>query len=239
MKVVGVDGCRSGWVAAALDTTKANDTLAVTVYPDFKSLLASHADAAQIWIDIPIGLPFGGVPRRACDVQARRLLGARASSVFSPPCRAAVYAPDYTAARALNRSELGCSFSIQAWGICRKIAEVDQCFAADDALMQRVHEAHPELSFARLNRSQALVHNKKTAAGAAERRALLAAHHPLAIDCADQAMANTARKDVQADDILDALVLAIRASANLREQSPPLAAGSQRDACNLPMEIYY
>ncbi|MEW6348758.1 MAG: DUF429 domain-containing protein [Thermodesulfobacteriota bacterium] len=49
-------------------------------------------------VDIPIGLRDHG-PERSCDLEARRLLGIRRSSVFPVPCRSAVYPQDVTVQR--------------------------------------------------------------------------------------------------------------------------------------------
>src|SRR5262245_9293744 len=83
-RVVGVDGCRGGWIAAALEPERGRWT--ALVLPDFAALLAAFPDAAAIAVDIPIGLPADGP--RACDRLARARLGPRRSSVFPAPSRA-------------------------------------------------------------------------------------------------------------------------------------------------------
>src|SRR5262249_32848827 len=62
--VVGVDGCRRGWIAATL-TVGAAPTW--TVFPDADALWQATASAELILIDIPVGLPGAGVMDRRCD----------------------------------------------------------------------------------------------------------------------------------------------------------------------------
>ena len=82
-----MDGCRAGWIVAFVrPATK----LRVRVVPRFADVLAAPEAPAVIAVDMPIGLPerarHGG---RAAENAVRPLLGARQSSVFSVPSRAA------------------------------------------------------------------------------------------------------------------------------------------------------
>ena len=92
--LAGVDGCRSGWVVAFVHPS--GDEASVRVGPRFADVLATPETPAVIAVDIPIGLPerarHGG---RAAENAVRPLLGARQSSVFSVPSRAALAAADY------------------------------------------------------------------------------------------------------------------------------------------------
>jgi predicted RNase H-like nuclease len=147
MGLLGVDGCRGGWVAASERGAR--------VYPTFAEIVAERFEL--VLIDVPIGLLEAGP--RSCDLQARTLLGARRSSVFPAPAR-----------RLLRARRYGRQCSIQLWNILHKIREVDE--AMTPRLQRRVREAHPEVSFALLN-GAALRFAKKSADGEAERRRLL------------------------------------------------------------------
>ena len=147
MALLGVDGCRAGWVAAS--------DRGARLYPTFAEIVAERFEL--VLIDVPIGLLQAG-PRN-CDLQARSLLGARRSSVFPAPGR-----------RLLRARRYGRQCSIQLWNILHKIREVDE--AMTPRLQRRVREAHPEVSFALLNGSP-LRFAKKSADGEAERRRLL------------------------------------------------------------------
>ena len=120
----------------------------------FAELVAAKFDL--MLIDVPIGLIDGP---RACDVEARALLGARRSSVFPAPSR-----------RLLTTQRYAGQCSVQLWNILYKIREVDA--GMTPRLQRRIREAHPECSFAQLNGGP-LRFSKKTAEGLAERRALL------------------------------------------------------------------
>src|SRR5436853_7771993 len=100
--LIGVDGCRAGWVAAS--------DRGARVYATFAEIAAQRFEL--VLIDVPIGLLEAG-PRR-CDVQARALLGARRSSVFPAPWR-----------RLLSARRYGRQCSIQLWNILHKIREVE------------------------------------------------------------------------------------------------------------------
>ena len=63
-----------------------------------KWLVSADVSAIQvIAVDIPIGLPDSAEPR-AADIEARKLLGKRRSSVFPTPHRAVLEAPTYAKA---------------------------------------------------------------------------------------------------------------------------------------------
>ncbi len=146
-KFAGVDGCRSGWVVASAAGVRVVRTFAELIELRFELVL----------IDIPIGLLDEGP--RACDVEARKLLGPRRSSVFPAPSRRLLRARSYRG-----------QCSKQLWNILYKIREVDDVMTP--RLQRRVREAHPECSFALLNGAP-LRFPKKTREGLAERRALV------------------------------------------------------------------
>jgi predicted RNase H-like nuclease len=126
-------------------------------------------------IDIPLGLldaaASGG---RTCDQLARRRLGPRASSVFSPPVRRALEATNHAEASSLNRaSGPGAGgISIQAFGIFPKLIDADTALVGSAWLRERAIEVHPEVCFSAMAGSP-LEHPKKRAAGKSERRLLL------------------------------------------------------------------
>ena len=88
--IAGVDGCKAGWIAVTL--TPGGQPQAA-IFRTFAALVDSLPGDAVIAVDMPIGLPEitrkGG---RGPEMLVRPLLGARQSSVFSIPSRAAVYA---------------------------------------------------------------------------------------------------------------------------------------------------
>lgn len=98
-------------------------------------------------IDMPIGLL--DVHPRTADVEARRLLGKRRSSVFPTPVLAARDATGYHDACDRSRASCGKALSRQAWNLMPKIRQLDRLVEASD--QPRVVEAHPECAFFRLS----------------------------------------------------------------------------------------
>jgi predicted RNase H-like nuclease len=206
--LLGVDGCRNGWlvaqaVAGGAGRLVVTDVAVVTRLADAMEAAAAAGPFVAA-LDMPIGLLDAPVPGgRPCDRAARALLTDRRSSVFSPPTRPALAAASFDEAKAAG------GLTIQSWNLRGRIAEADACAGAGHPL----HEAHPELGFQRLHDGKPLP-PKKTADGRALRTALLlgaldglepwvtppGARRPLAL------------RGSAADDLLDALVLCLTAA---------------------------
>ncbi len=164
--MLGVDGCRDGWVGVAPDP----DGPRAYAAGDLLALLARaevDGPVVLVGIDIPVGLADEGW--RLADDLAARVLGRRRASIFRTPVRKALEAADHAAGVVISRARSGAGFSIQAWGLRAKILEVDAVVAAGE---RRLREVHPEVSFAELGRRPA-AYAKKTWAGQRERLALL------------------------------------------------------------------
>ena len=114
MAVVGVDGCKAGWFAVRLESTGEWDS---KVFHKFDSLWQDWGNASLILVDIPIGLPDAKKKQRTCDSDARKLLGPRKSSVFSPPSRAAFEPDSHQSASDANKLEVGKGLSRQSWSL--------------------------------------------------------------------------------------------------------------------------
>ncbi len=223
MKVVGADGCRGGWVAVELHDGAFH---AARFFEAFGALLEASADARAIGVDIPIGLLARG--GRAADREARRRLGAAASSLFTMPPRAALEAPSYAAAREVARRLDGPGISAQAYALRAKILEVDP-FAAADA---RLHEVHPELGFLELA-GRPLGAAKKSWNGLAERRRLL---RRAGIRLPD-ALGEAGRR-AGSDDVVDAAVAAWSAARIARGEARPLPDPPEASPEGRPVAIW-
>ena len=197
--VVGVDGCPGGWIAI-------RHSGAFQLCSNFQDLVAAFPDAL-LYVDIPMGLP-SAVPR-SLEAKARRLMASRRSSIFSIPCRDAVYAGSYKEACEINAKCFGKRLSLQAWHICKKIREVDQVLLAAPDLHSQIYESHPELTFQELNGGQPLRASKKTPDGIEERLCLLNAYLPAADLLFQTILCEYPRKQVGRDDIVDALALVV------------------------------
>lgn len=232
--VAGVDGCRAGWVLA-LGRVRGRrvDHLRVMLCPDFGAVLAVQP-SPRVWaVDMPIGLLTRPSPGgRLCDRAARRVLGRRASSVFSPPTRPLLAASRYDTARRAGLTR-------QAFGLLPKIREVDALMSP--RLQRRVLEAHPELAFA-TGAGHPMRFNKKTASGRRERlRALRIAAPNLAAGTRRILRALEASlpsRHVAADDLLDAVALVLTAHRVLTGRAVRLPDPPPRDRRGLRMEIW-
>ena len=240
--LAGVDGCRAGLIVAFVRPS--GEAVPPRVFAQFKDVLAAPETPAVIAVDIPIGLPerarHGG---RAAENAVRPLLGARQSSVFSVPSRAAFDAPDYREACriALATSEPPRMVSKQLFMIAPKIREVDACLredGEDGAPAARVFEVHPEVAFWRLNGGRALAQPKKVKGRCYEPG--LALRRRLLMDAGLAAMAVEAAppKGAGPDDLIDALACAAVARRIHAGLATPFPDPPERDAFGLPMAIW-
>ena len=148
--LAGVDGCSAGWIAAFVRPQGGDVRLRIV--PHFADVLSAPEAPAIMAIDMPVGLPERTGPGgRAAENAVRPLIGARQSSVFSVPSRAAVMEEDYrqSCGVALATSEPPKKVSKQCFHLFPKMREIDRLMTP--ALEARVFEAHPELGFWRLN----------------------------------------------------------------------------------------
>jgi len=249
LKLAGVDGCKAGWIAVHREFDAAPS---VSVFRSFQALLDALPEAT-IAVDMPIGLPdFSGRGGRGPEALVRPLLGARQSSVFAIPYRAALYADtgDFTtveawyaahrraSAVAMTTSDPPRGVSIQAFGIFAKIREIDALLIARPDLRGRVFESHPEVAFCRLNGGKAMTLPKKikgavNPAGMEERKALLC-RHGYEKDFLDQAPPRGAA----GDDFLDAAAMMLIAARIAAGEAKPLPDPPLADRFGIPVAIW-
>lgn len=234
MAAIGVDACRAGWFAVRLASEAEPEA---RIFPNIETLWDAWGSTCDLaLIDVPIGLETSSACR-ACDAEARRLLGSpRASSVFNPPVRDVLRASDWEEAAALNAAATGKRISQQAWGIVPNIREVDEFVRRDVGRQGIVREVHPELLFWALNGGRPLGHAKKRSQGIEERLGILDRHHSGASGIAGQAIAAFARRVAQRDDVVDALAAAVTAS-RYRDRLRTLPRSPQHDRHGLRMEM--
>jgi predicted RNase H-like nuclease len=237
--LAGLDGCRTGWVVAFVRPT--GDEAHVRILPRFADVVAAPETPAMVAVDMPIGLPDRiGPDGRGPERAIRPLLGARQSSVFPVPPRAAIYAADFGAAcaAALAASEPPRKVSKQLFMIAPKIREVDEILRANPAVADCVYEVHPELAFWRLNGERPLDEPKKVKSVCYEpglalrRRLLIAAGMPAAI------VNGSAPRGAGADDLLDALACAAIARRLHAGKARSFPDSPRRDSFGLPVAIW-
>jgi predicted RNase H-like nuclease len=240
MWLAGVDGCPAGWLVVVRHVHGLVPPR-VLICPRFADILALPQAPVVIAVDIPIGLSqratIGGRP---ADIEARRNLGARQSSVFAMPARAAVMEDDYRRAceTAFRNSDPPRKVSKQAFHIFPKIREVDAAMTPD--LQRRVIECHPEAAFWAMNGRKPLDEPKKLKSrphpqGLALRRGLLmAAGYPGSFLAAKHCL----RRIAGPDDFLDACACAWTAGRVLAGTAVRFPADPPRDECGLLQEIW-
>jgi predicted RNase H-like nuclease len=140
----------------------------VSLFPEPPQLMGSLVEILDyrpsfeiVALHSPIGLPSKREPGgRACDREARRLLGARrGAAIGSPPPREVLDDSVRSGMNAVVRSLLPRIREVQ-----RDVASYHQ---------RTVYEVHPELGFYQLNNDTPLRYGKRTEAGIAERLTLL------------------------------------------------------------------
>lgn len=200
----GLDGCRSGWVAAVA----LHRGTELRHFPDAAAALAwaeGDTPPVRLTVDMPLGLPARhGL--RACDREARSLLGRRWMCVFAPPDRE-LFGLGFAAARELVWARRAADpdgahpiATHETINITPKVAELDALIRVRPEREAWVAECHPELCFRTIAGHDLAL--KRTAQGAAARLELLAAIFP---DAADRiAAAPWRRSEVARDDLLDA-----------------------------------
>lgn len=235
-RTVGVDGCRAGWFAVAIDAAGEAE---FDIYESIVHLWDAFPDAGSVLIDIPIGLISEAGYGRLCDSAARKVLKPlRHSSVFSPPCREALSAPSYEEACAINQKVCGRKISIQTWGICGKIKEVDDFLRHHLEAVGVLRETHPEVCFWAMAGGMPMRHSKKLPEGEAERLYLLERIYPNSRKLFQGALDRFLRRDLARNDIIDALANAVTA-VGLKERAATLPEIPPQDRCGFPMEIVY
>ncbi|KAB2852762.1 MAG: DUF429 domain-containing protein [Ignavibacterium sp.] len=233
MKYFGIDGCRKGWFYVGIDE---NDQYEFEIVSAFNEILPIVNKAEQVLVDIPIGLREKEPLERLCDLEARKILGPRRSSVFPPPSRLALVTDSYKQASQLNFQYTGRRLSQQSFAISKKIKEVDEFILAYKK-QDKCREMHPEVCFWALNNYQAMNFNKKKIDGFEERRFILKKYFSNTNKLIEEARSKYLKKDLATDDILDAIVGAI--SARFNNNLKQLPNFPETDAKGLKMEIVY
>jgi predicted RNase H-like nuclease len=169
--VAGVEPCKDGWlVLSARVVGTAMTPQDPEVLPKLVDVLDTRPSYDVIALHAAVGVP--DTPHgRACDRVARHLLAHRGAAVVEPPCKEALAAGSYKAARVIQPD-----LSPISWAVRKRVSE---SVAELAPFWQRtVWEVNPELGFLQLNDGQPLRHAKGTEAGHKERRALLDARLP-------------------------------------------------------------
>ena len=210
-------------------------------YGNISEIIAEHPAPCTYLIDMAIGLPDDEKESDyRPDQAAREALGRRGSSVFSVPCRQAVYQlgqnREETEAfqKEKNLQVLGKSLSKQSLAIIPKIRELDEFFAAHEEYKNVICESHPELCFARLN-GEVLQSRKSDFFGIMQREQILSEF------IEDEKIHNTYQlaKELKCkqDGILDVVCLAVTAALRAHGLTETIPAEPKADARGLLMQM--
>jgi predicted RNase H-like nuclease len=235
MRSAGLDGCRAGWVCIGWDGRK----WAATVFASLAQSLAYVASGARVCIDMPVGLSETGL--RACDQEARRLLGPRRSSVFAAPPSFAMQEMSYAELNRESKRRYGRGISKQAFYLLPKIRETARHLQDHRDRCQDWREVHPELCFAALQGGVPLSENKKTQAGYRQRMAILSARlgARAVTRLIDKLDAHPLRAGVSRDDILDAMVCGYVARLDSNQLRALPAGDVERNERGDAMQIWF
>lgn len=232
--IAGVDGCPAGWFRVSRETESGR--LEFQLLQDATSLLDTEPCPTIMAIDMPIGLPENGP--RLCDREARRYLGRpRASSVFPAPLRAALSAESHHEASRIATSINGKGVPVQAWGIYRKVREVDELMRSNQRARGVIREVHPEICFWAWAGRSPMANNKSKAPGRTERLALV--EDWLGSDILQRARGGLSRRQLADDDILDACAALWTANRILGGIAETLPTSPPFDAFQLPMQMVF
>lgn len=233
MKTAGIDGCKAGWIMVTLDENPRYEI--VRSDDELKKIFFSFD---RVFIDMPIGLEDEEYTRE-CDARLRKILGKEyAPSVFSPPIRPALHAPSYVEANMQSFEYTEKKLTIQAWNITPKIRVLDQFFAENPELKDNILESHPELLFMNLNGGM-IYQKKNTKKGLRHRLDLVKEHESIAADYFREIKEEYRRNEVEEDDIVDALVLALAAKHSVQKGFKTIPETPPTDSKGLKMAIHY
>lgn len=233
MKTAGIDGCKAGWILITFDENP--EYRIIENNEDFKKALHEFD---RVFIDMPIGLEDEEYTRE-CDKKLRKTLGAEyAPSVFSPPIRPALHAPSYVEANMQSYEYTEKKLTVQAWNITPKIRMLDQILSEHEELRDTVLESHPELIFMNLNGGM-IYQKKNTKKGLRHRLKLIVDREEIADDFFRDIKEEFRRNQVDEDDIVDSMALALAAKQSVDKGIKTIPENPPIDSEGLRMAIHY
>jgi predicted RNase H-like nuclease len=162
--VAGVTPCRGGWLVAA---AKLQGTIFSPEDPIRIETFVDVVDTRPGYSSIALNAPIGGLEEatvggRACDREARLLLGRRGSAVKSAPIH--VDSPDGTELLPDNIDAITRTLLPRYREVAREMAPFRQ---------RTIYEVNADLSFFQLNEDVPMRWSKYSEKGIAERRSLV------------------------------------------------------------------
>lgn len=233
MWVAGADGCPAGWLVVFRSINAQSPR--AKIFEKIADVLAAPEQPKIIAVDIPIGLSKisqqGG---RSAEIEARKVLHFRKSSIFPAPSRSALQAKSFDQAKDIERNNSAPPKMLtkQAFHLLEKIRQLD----AIAAIYSRIFfECHPEVSFWMINQKREMSLPKRRASGVEERCKILARNK------FTHSFLNTrigSYKEHGRDDLIDACAAAWTAERILTKQAIRFPLMSEVDDTGLDMAIW-
>lgn len=243
-EAAGVDWAGDGWLAVFFEDGSYCD---YAFEETFEGLWEERSLPATVLVDMPIGLPEDMdslSDREELDSRARKMTR-RSSSVFPVPSREAcrkAYEDDasYEDVAEQNEADLEKGLNWQSYYIAAGIGEVDVYLQKKNDAEETVLESHPEVCFRALL-DRPLEYSKNSAAGVGERLEALDRR----LDQPGEILAEVTidlqgeSSEIDVDDVLDAIVLAVTASVGKEQLEYIRPRGPATDPAELPLQMAY
>ena len=226
---IGVDGCKGGWIAAVIE----REEFRVEKYTKIDDIVERYPEFDEFLVDMVIGFPSNDTHIRP-DTTARKIIAARSSTIFAVPSRQAVYAESEEEQVQKNREALGKGLAKQTMAIIPKMREVDVFLNQVSMYKNVIKESHPEVCFARLNGS-VVMSKKSDTLGMRERVHILNRFLPKLTQNYVLQLAKMYK--CNADDIIDAICLAITGNLNLQGRGETIPKNPMTDEMGMVMQM--
>ena len=135
---------------------------------------------------------------RKCDLEAKKFLGKRRSSIFLAPCYQALQTKNYDIANKVNKKITSLGLSKQSWNLFEKIIETQNLIPKI-----KIFEGHPECSFTFYNKKE-IDYKKSSVKGLFSRLKIL---NEIGFDVIELAEKLPSDIIANADDLIDASIL--------------------------------
>lgn len=226
---IGVDGCKGGWITAIISSGE----LRIEKFASVDEIVGRYEKFDEFLIDMVIGLPSNNDHIRP-DTAARKLIPGRTPTIFAVPCRQAVYAESEQEKIEKNKINIGKGLVSQTMAIMPKMRELDSFLNSNTRYKNIIKESHPEVCFSRLN-GKVVMSKKDKKDGRDERIQILKKYLPELTDSFVYDIKKSLR--CEADDIIDAICLAITANLNVQGKCEIIPKEPMEDDAGLIMRM--
>jgi predicted RNase H-like nuclease len=233
MKVVGIDVCNGGWFAVFIS----KDYWMVEIFKNLEDIVSKWSESELFLVNVPIGLMDGSHKERKCDIEARKFLSISSGIDLPPiPCREAICCNSFSTANIINKSLTGRYFPTRLWQIVNNIREVDNFLIKNIEYREKFKECNSEIGFYVLG-SKVMRNSKAILSGYNERRDVLRKVYPNIDEILEYSIKQYRRKDLKADDVLDAVCVAINGYAGLKNGFTKMPNEAEYDSNGIKMQI--